>query len=105
YPDSLSLIRSGLFPKYGVKEVSVAGYPEGHPDIAEDVLWRPLDDKVVSLKQQALYGVVLTQFGFDTEPVREWIRQVRGRDIGLPIRIGTPGPAGIKRLLGFARRF
>ena len=34
-----------------------------------------------------------------------WIDQVRDRGIDSTIRIGTPGPAGIKRLLGFARRF
>ncbi len=34
-----------------------------------------------------------------------WIEAVRARGIDSTIRIGTPGPAGIKRLLGFARRF
>jgi methylenetetrahydrofolate reductase (NADPH) len=34
-----------------------------------------------------------------------WIRDVRRRGIQTQIRIGTPGPAGVKRLLGFARRF
>ena len=33
------------------------------------------------------------------------IKDVRARGIDSTIRIGTPGPAGIKRLLGFARRF
>ena len=34
-----------------------------------------------------------------------WIEAVRDRGIDSTIRVGTPGPAGIKRLLGFARRF
>src|SRR5690606_33796558 len=38
-------------------------------------------------------------------PVVSWIDQVRARGIDAPIRVGTPGPAGVKRLLGFARRF
>jgi len=50
YPDSLSVIRTGLLPEYGVKEVSIAGYPEGHPDIPAGVLWRHLEDKSASLK-------------------------------------------------------
>ena len=105
YPDSLAVIRSGLLQKYGAREVSIAGYPEGHPDIADDVLWRHLDEKALALAQQGLDAVVLTQFAFDTDPVVSWIDAVRERGIDAQIRIGTPGPAGIKRLLGFARRF
>jgi len=105
YPDSLSVIRTGILQKYGVKEVSIAGYPEGHPDIKDDVLWRHLEDKSAALKEQGLDAVILTQFSFDTDPVMGWIKDVRSRGIDTEIRIGTPGPAGIKRLLGFARRF
>ncbi|WP_188756544.1 methylenetetrahydrofolate reductase [Microbacterium album] len=105
YPDALSVIRTGLLQQYGVREVSIAGYPEGHPDIASDVLWRHLEDKSAVLKEQGLDAVVLTQFAFDTDPVMAWIDGVRERGIDSEIRIGTPGPAGIKRLLSFARRF
>ena len=105
YPDSLSVIRTGLLQKYGVKEVSIAGYPEGHPDIPNDVLWRHLEDKSAALKEQGLDATILTQFAFDTDPVIDWVKGVRGRGIESTIRIGTPGPAGIKRLINFARRF
>lgn len=105
YPDALSVIRSGLLQQYGVREVSIAGYPEGHPDIPDDVLWRHLDEKALALAQQGLDAVILTQFAFDTEPVVDWIAAVRERSIDAPIRVGTPGPAGIKRLIAFARRF
>jgi len=105
YPDSLSVIQTGLLQKYGVKEVSIAGYPEGHPDIKSDVLWRHLEDKSAALKEQGLDAVILTQFAFDTDPVLDWIEQVRGKGIDTQIRVGTPGPAGIKRLISFARRF
>ncbi len=105
YPDSLSVIQTGLLQKYGVKEVSIAGYPEGHPDIPSDVLWRHLEDKSAALKEQGLDATILTQFAFDTDPVISWVNSVRGRGIESTIRIGTPGPAGIKRLINFARRF
>jgi methylenetetrahydrofolate reductase (NADPH) len=105
YPDSLSVIRTGILQKYGVREVSIAGYAEGHPDIKTDVLWRHLEDKSAALKEQGLDAVILTQFSFDTDAVLSWINDVRFRGIDAEIRIGTPGPAGIKRLLGFARRF
>lgn len=105
YPDSLTVIDSGVLQRYGVQEVSIAGYPEGHPDIAGDVLWRHLEDKSAALKDQGLDAVILTQFAFDTDPVMTWIKGVRDRGIDTQIRIGTPGPAGIKRLIAFASRF
>jgi methylenetetrahydrofolate reductase (NADPH) len=30
---------------------------------------------------------------------------VRRRGVDTPVRIGVPGPAGVRRLLGYARRF
>jgi methylenetetrahydrofolate reductase (NADPH) len=105
YADSESVIRSGLLAEYGVRKVSIAGYPEGHPDIPQDVLWDALAGKADSLHKQGLEGTIITQFAFDEQPVFEWIEQVRARGITLPIRVGVPGPAGVKRLVGFARRF
>lgn len=105
YSDSAEVIRTGLLQDYGVKAVSISGYPEGHPDIKTDVLWAALQQKADSLREQGLEGTIITQFGFDTEPVIKWISDVRERGIDFPIRVGVPGPAGVKRLLGYARRF
>ena len=105
FPDALSVIESGLLEEHGVRRVSIAGYPEGHPGIPDDVLWRALADKHATLASRALTGDVITQFGFDVDPVLGWIRSVRERGIDVPIRIGVPGPAGVRRLLRYAARF
>lgn len=105
YPDALSVIRSGVLQRHGVQEVAIAGYPEGHPEIADEVLWEHLEAKHAALTEQGLATVLLTQFAFDTGPVTAWIREVRSRGIDAQIRIGTPGPAGVRRLISFARRF
>jgi methylenetetrahydrofolate reductase (NADPH) len=105
YPDALSLIRSGKLERFGARRVSVAGYPEGHPDIAGDVLWTALADKAAHLHHLQLADSVITQFGFDAAAVLDWTGQLRQRGITLPVRIGVPGPAGVRRLLGYARRF
>lgn len=105
YADSLSVIDTGLLPSFGVTEVGIAGYPEGHPDIATGDLWSHMEAKTQSLKDQGLARVVLTQFAFDSDQVSAWIRETREHGIDSLIRIGTPGPAGIKRLLGYAGRF
>lgn len=105
YPDSLSVIRTGILQEYGVNEVGIAGYPEGHPDISTETLWEHMVAKSSSLADQGLGQVVLTQFAFDADRVVAWVDEVRSHGVDADIRIGTPGPAGIKRLLGYARRF
>jgi methylenetetrahydrofolate reductase (NADPH) len=105
YRDALELIRSGALAVHGVRAVGIGGYPEGHPQISDALLWRALSDKAAALQQLGLAGEITTQFGFDVDAVVSWISQVRGRGIELPIRVGVPGPAGVKRLLGYARRF
>ena len=105
YEDSLQLIQTGLLPKYGVEHVSIAGYPEGHPDISDEQLWSALTGKHLALKEAGLGSTVLTQFLFDVDAAVSWIEQVRERGVDTLIRIGVPGPAGIKRLLAFATRF
>ena len=105
YEDALSVIRSGLLEAHGVRRVSIAGYPEGHPDISGGDLWAALQDKAGELVQRDLAGDIITQFGFDVDPVIAWIEQVRGRGITMPVRVGVPGPAGIRRLVRYAARF
>ena len=105
FDDALSVIRTGLLEQFGVGSVGISGYPEGHPDIAEEVLWRALEDKCAELAARSLEATIVTQFTFDAGPVLDWTEAVRARGITLPIRIGVPGPAGVKRLLAYARRF
>ncbi|WP_051741713.1 methylenetetrahydrofolate reductase [Streptomyces xylophagus] len=105
YEDSLALIETGLLREYGVRHVSISGYPEGHPDIAGDALWSALREKSASIAEQELDGSVITQFGFDVDPVLAWLEKVRAEGITLPVRIGVPGPAGVRRLMSYATRF
>jgi methylenetetrahydrofolate reductase (NADPH) len=105
YEDALAIMKSGLPQRYGVRHVSVSGYPEGHPAIKDPTLWSTLEAKAAVLREQQLSGSIITQFGFDTGPVLAWIEAARDRGIDLPVRIGVPGPAGVRRLLSYARRF
>jgi methylenetetrahydrofolate reductase (NADPH) len=104
YEDSLALIESGLLQQYGVKHVSIGGYPDGHPDIATDVLWSALEKKAAALSRLDLPGAVITQVDFDVDRVLSWVAEVREHGVELPIRVGVPGPASVKLLLGFAGR-
>lgn len=105
YEDSLSLIKTGLLAQYGFKHVSIGGYPEGHPDINNDQLWQALTDKYQALQELGMESAIITQFGFDADPIFSWLSELRRRGVDAPVRIGVPGPAGVKRLLNYARRF
>ncbi|MFB7506301.1 methylenetetrahydrofolate reductase [Streptomyces broussonetiae] len=105
YEDSLALLRTGLLRRHGVRHVGISGYPEGHPAIADGTLWSALTDKATAIGAERFGGDVITQFGFDVAPVLSWLEAARARGMHLPVRIGVPGPAGVRRLLGYATRF
>jgi methylenetetrahydrofolate reductase (NADPH) len=105
FDSALSIIESGALQKYGVQEVGIAGYPEGHPLIDDEILWGSLEAKIQAIRAGGMLAEINTQFSFDVEAVIAWVERVRARGITETIRIGVPGPAGIKRLLAFASRF
>ncbi|WP_062288254.1 methylenetetrahydrofolate reductase [Demequina phytophila] len=104
YGSALDILRTGLLPEAGVAEVGITGYPEGHPAIGDDALLASLRDKAAEIADQGLAGSITTQFSFDVDAVVAWIDRVRELGIDLPIRVGIPGPAGVRRLVAFARR-
>lgn len=102
YADAISVIGSGVLEEYGVRRVGVAGYPDGHPLIAEPALWSALAGKAAALRERGLAGSVTTQFGFDADLVLTWLADLRARGIGLPVRVAVPGPMAVRRLLSCA---
>jgi methylenetetrahydrofolate reductase (NADPH) len=104
YEDALSIIRTGLLAKYGIKRIGISGYPEGHPDIGNDRLWQAKKEKQAAILERGHDFAVVTQFAFDAEPVLAWLEQVRKQGIDALVRVGVPGPASVKRLLAFASR-
>ena len=105
FDDAESIIGSGLLPQFGVRSVGISGYPAGHPHFDEQVLWGAVGSKLEALDDQGLQATIITQFGFDVAPVLQWLQHARERGVTCPVRVGVPGPAGIRRLLTYARRF
>jgi methylenetetrahydrofolate reductase (NADPH) len=104
YPDATSVINSGALEKYGVRQVSVAGHPTGHPVVTDDELWQALADKVAELEKRSLVASVTTQLGFDAGRMLAWLAQVRARGLRVTVRVGVPGPASTRRLRWYASR-
>jgi methylenetetrahydrofolate reductase (NADPH) len=104
YEESLAVIDSGLLQQYGVKHISMGGHPSGDPNIPADALFPALERKSAALARLQLPGTVITQIDFDVDRVLAWLAEVREHGVDLPIRVGVPGPASVKLLLGFASR-
>ncbi|MGI6877373.1 methylenetetrahydrofolate reductase [Microbacterium sp. gxy059] len=105
YASALEVIESGLLEAHGVAEAGIAGYPDGHPDIADDALRSALAEKLAAASARGLAPVVVTQFGFDADRVATWIRRTRADGVSAPIRVGVAGPTNVARLVRYARRF
>lgn len=104
YFDTMALIRTGAFERAGVQAIGIGGHPEGHPNMTETQCWDVLEAKVREIEGRGMAALVVTQFSFDPDACLDWLRQLRARGIECPVRMGVPGPAGIKRLLAYAAR-
>ena len=104
YEESLAVIESGVLQQYGVKHVSIGGHPSGDPNIPGDVLCSAMQKKAAALAKLDIPGTIITQVDFDVDRVLAWMAEVREHGVELPIRVGVPGPASVKLLLGFASR-
>lgn len=102
--DSSALISSGAFERAGITAIGIGGHPEGHPNMSRQQCWDVLQDKVADIESRGMAPLIVTQFVFDADAVLDWLADLRARGIGAPVRIGVPGPAGIKTLLRFAAR-
>ena len=102
--DALSVIESGLLEKHGLRDIGLAGFPDGHPQMSEDELEANLVTKLAALQQHGLEGHIVTQFCFDAKPLLAWFAWLRGRGVHAPVRIGLAGPTNLLTWLNYARR-
>ena len=102
FDNSMQLLETGLFDKFGIERIGVAGHPEGSPDISADgiksaLLWKNRFSDRTDAKMH-----IVTQFCFEARPVIEWEKQLMQWGNTLPIHIGVPGIATVKTLIRHA---
>ena len=100
---TMQVLETGLIQKHGIRQIGVAGHPEGSPDISDDAVAEALAAKNELAARDGLDLYIETQFCFEADIVLDWERRVRAAGNRLPIRIGIPGPATIKTLFRFAQ--
>ncbi|WP_343525452.1 methylenetetrahydrofolate reductase [Sphingomonas sp.] len=104
FADSAALIGTGAFERAGIMAIGVGGHPEGHPAMSREDTWRVLAAKCDDIVARGMAPLIVTQFAFDADPLLAWVKEARRRGIDAPVRLGVPGPAGIKTLVRFAAR-
>jgi methylenetetrahydrofolate reductase (NADPH) len=104
FADSVALIEDGILARCGVREVGIAGYPEGHALIPRASLERALRAKLEATAAQGLGVYVLTQFSFAPGRVVEYCSELARVAPSVPVFVGLAGPTDLATLLRFAQR-
>jgi methylenetetrahydrofolate reductase (NADPH) len=100
---SLQVIESGFLNKYGMRNVWISAYPEGHPRITPSQVSAARVEKTVAAAQRGMSVSFLTQFCFDSAPIINLVREIRSSGMSGAVRIGLAGPAKRALLLKYAR--
>jgi len=104
YPDALALLRDGVLAAAGIREVGIAGYPEGHPRIPAPVLRAAFDAKLAEIAAQGLGASVVTQFSFVPARIVEFCAALARAAPAVPVYVGIAGPTDPAALLRYAQR-
>lgn len=98
YRDGLSLLRAIEEAGRPLDEIGVPSYPEGHAEIDDARLLEVL------LEKQAYASYMTTQMCFRPDAIVAWIERMRGAGVALPVHIGTPGVAELRKLMAISAR-
>ena len=104
FADSLQILESGLLADSGIREIGVAGYPEGHPRIPAAELVAAFKKKQKLTAEQGLGLYVVTQFCFAPSRVVEYCAQLARSAPEVSIYVGVAGPTDPVALARYAQR-
>lgn len=102
FEDSATMIETGLFARYGIRSIGIAGHPEGSPDIERLMLREFGLRKIRYAESSGMEMYLVTQFVFEVQPLIDWVARIRAEGNPLPVVVGIPGPASLKSLIGHA---
>jgi len=102
YDAAIQTLQTGLYQKHGVRGVFIGVHPEGHPRVADEILWPALAPKLAAAKDAGLEVSLVSQFAFDSAPFIALARRLRADGITAPLRVGVAGPAQRSTLIKYA---
>lgn len=98
YASSLDLLRDLYAIDAPLRHLGVAGYPESHPMIHDDVTIQAMWDK----RDYATH--VVSNLCFDPTVLSAWVHRLRARGTTMPLLIGMPGRVERAKLLSMATK-
>ncbi|GFE84904.1 methylenetetrahydrofolate reductase [Steroidobacter agaridevorans] len=104
YSTVAEVLRTGKLGEFGLRRISMAGHPEGHPQVPLPEIRRAEREKAELAQAAGLQATLLTQFFFEAPPFVEWAAGLRADGVRARLVAGISGPASIATLLRYAVR-
>jgi len=104
FSEALDVMRSDSLATFGIRQITVAGHPEGHPRISSSELRRAERGKLVYAANNGVALEFLTQFFFEPAPFLSWVRELRASGVPARVVAGLAGPAKLTTLFKYALR-
>src|SRR3546814_355526 len=98
----MDMLETGLFDRYGIRTIGIAGHPEGNNAIGDETILASLREKNAFEARTDADLHIVTQFCFDARTIIDWDSRLRRAGNRLPIHIGIAGPARLKSLVHYA---
>ncbi len=102
FSSSLDILNSGVLEGNGIRRISIACYPEGHPRISDESLDKALMSKLKAAERLGFDVLLVSQLCFDGDVIADYVLRLRERGVKAKIRIGIAGPAKAATLLKYA---
>ena len=103
YADALQVLEDGVLSRAGIREVGLAGYPEGHGRIQNAALETAFASKLARAREQGLGVYVVTQFSFSTTRVTAFCAELARRKPDISVYVGMAGPTDPAALMRYAQ--
>ena len=104
FTDVANALRKSDLRRSGIDAVAVAAYPDGHPHVSTETLDQALAEKLALLEEQGLKKQIVSQFGFDSRAIGDWLAGLRHSGNRALVSIGMAGPTTATALMKFALR-
>src|SRR5262249_12093755 len=75
------VLQSGRLGKHGLRRVSIAGHPEGHPQVPLGEIRRAEREKAALAAELGLEATFVTQFFFEPVPFMQWTAELRASGV------------------------
>jgi methylenetetrahydrofolate reductase (NADPH) len=104
YDKTISLLRTGLFDRFGYRKIGIAGHPELNSNYPKGTETQVLLSKAQLANTSDAEFRIVTQFGFDTSAFHSWAESLTEEGVNLPVHLGISGPAKLRTLIKYSAR-